>query len=590
MQLNEDLIFDQKKQIKWEEEIEDLSNNQNIQQDNQEFQKLLDEVENSKNIKEGSIVKGKVIRITDDYIFVDIGHKSEGEIPKEEFLNSQGQLDIKVGDEIDVFLDVFEDANGQMILSRERAELLKAWDKIEEVYNKGEIIEGTVIARVKGGLSVDIGIKAFLPGSQVDLRPVKNLDKLIGNKLQFKIIKFNKKKGNIVLSRKVILEQDKEKIRSVTLSNLKEGAVLKGIVKNITDYGVFVDLGGVDGLLHITDISWGRVSHPSLIFEIGQELDVKVLSFDEEKKRVSLGYKQLQPDPWLNISQKFGIGTKCTGKVVNITDYGAFVELDGGIEGLIHISEMSWSKRIKHPSKIVHLGEEVEVVVMSIDEQNRRISLGMKQLEPNPWDIIKEKYRVGDVIRGKIRNITDFGIFIGIEPGIDGLIHISDISWTEKIKHPGELYKKGDEVEAVILQIDPENERFSLGIKQLTEDPFLKVVKEYPVGSHVKGNIVKILDFGVFVEITKGVEGLIHVSELAEDLVSKPQDVVKIGDTVECIVLAYDTIERRISLSRKAFLKNLQGEELKEYIDSVTEPQTVMAEAFSQASQLNKDK
>ncbi len=524
------------------------------------------------------------MRLTDDSVIVDIGHKAEGEIPRGEFGGVNGDLSVKVGDQIEVFLDSFEDGDGEMILSHERAQTLRAWDRISEAYEKGEIVEGTIMSRVKGGLSVDIGVKAFLPGSQVDLRPVRNLDKLIGNKLSFKIIKFHKKRGNIVLSRRVLLEQDREKLRSTTLANLEEGAILKGIVKNITDYGAFIDLGGIDGLLHITDMSWGRINHPSQLFEVGQEVEVKVLSYDPERQRVSLGFKQLQNDPWVQALERYQVSTRCSGKVVSLTDYGAFVELEEGVEGLIHVSEMSWSKRVKHPSKVVQIGEDVEVIVLAIDQENRRISLGMKQIEPNPWEIVKEKYQEGDVIRGKIRNITDFGIFVGIEDGIDGLIHISDISWTEKIKHPGDLYQKGDEVDAKVLQIDVENERFSLGIKQLGEDPWVSSAKTMPAGTKGKGKVTKLADFGAFVEIAPGVEGMIHVSELAEEPVSKPADVLKEGDDVEFMVLSTDPDERRFSLSRKAFLRNLQGEELREYIGK-TEPQTSMAAAFSAAQQ-----
>ena len=549
------------------------------------FADMLAQSPGGAEIREGSIVTGQVVRITDDSIVIDIGHKSEGEVPIHEFMTSDGVLFAKVGETVEVYLDRFEDGEGEMVLSRERAEMLRAWDRISDAFEKNEIVEGTIMARVKGGLSVDIGVKAFLPGSQVDLRPVRNLDKLIGNKLQFKIIKFNKKRGNIVLSRRVLLEQDREKLRSATLGNLKEGASLKGIVKNITDYGAFVDLGGIDGLLHITDMSWGRINHPSEIFEVGQEIDVKVLSYDEGRQRVSLGYKQLLNDPWTAAGDKYVVNVKTKGKVVSLTDYGAFVELEDGIEGLIHISEMSWSKRIRHPSKVVQVGDEVEVQVLAIDLENRRISLGMKQMEPNPWEIVKEKYQIGDVIRGKIRNITDFGIFVGIEDGIDGLIHISDISWTERIRHPGDNFKKGDEIDAKILQIDTEGEKFSLGIKQLTDDPWIAVAKTLPPGTKGSGKITKLTDFGAFVELSPGIEGMIHVSELAEEQVAKPADVVKEGDSVEFVVLATDHDERKFSLSRKAFLRNLQGDELKSYIGTVAEPKTGLADAFARAQQ-----
>ncbi|MFW7379451.1 MAG: 30S ribosomal protein S1 [Oligoflexus sp.] len=573
--------------IKWEDEDTGFEHDTD---ESQEFANLLDQAEATNQIKEGSIVSGRVIRFTDDSVIVDIGHKSEGEIPKIEFKTADGSLSVKEGDDIEVYLDSFEDNDGEMVLSRERAEMLRAWDRISDAYENDEIVEGTVIARVKGGLSVDIGVKAFLPGSQVDLRPVRNLDKLIGVQLSFKIIKFNKKRGNIVLSRRVLLEQDREKLRKETLENLRENAVLKGIVKNITDYGAFIDLGGIDGLLHITDMSWGRINHPSQMFEVGQEIEVKVLSYDEGRQRVSLGYKQLQTDPWLTVAERYAVNSRAKGIVVSLTDYGAFVEMEQGVEGLIHISEMSWSKRIKHPSKVVQVGDEVEVVVLAMDTENRRISLGMKQIEPNPWDIVKEKYQEGDIIRGKIRNITDFGIFVGIEDGIDGLIHISDISWTDRINHPGDLFKKGDEVEAKVLQIDVENERFSLGIKQLSEDPWAKAAVTMPPGSKGKGKVTKTTDFGAFVEIAPGVEGMIHISELADENVAKTEDVLKEGDEVDFIVLATDSEERRFSLSRKALLKQLEGDELKHYISQIAEPKTGLADAFAKAKAAAENK
>ncbi len=566
--------------IQWEEEDTgfDLGG-----ADNTEFANLLEKEDPATAIREGTIVNGTIVRFTDDTVIVDIGHKSEGEIPKAEFFSPEGELSVNEGDSIEVYLDSFEDNDGEMVLSRERAEMLRAWDRISDAYENDEIVEGSVISRVKGGLSVDIGVKAFLPGSQVDLRPVRNLDKLIGVKLNFKIIKFNKKRGNIVLSRRVLLEQDREKLRSETLASLKENTILKGIVKNITDYGAFIDLGGIDGLLHITDMSWGRINHPSQLFEVAQEIEVKVLSYDENRQRVSLGYKQLQTDPWLTVTERYEVDSRATGVVVSLTDYGAFVELEQGVEGLIHISEMSWSKRIKHPSKVVQVGDEVEVIILAMDIENRRISLGMKQIEPNPWEIVKSKYLEGDVIRGKIRNITDFGIFVGIEDGIDGLIHISDISWVDRINHPGDLYKKGDEVEAKVLQIDCEGERFSLGIKQLTPDPWAAAALEMPAGTKSKGVVTKIADFGVFVEIAPGVEGMVHISELDVENVAKAEDAVKEGEEIEFIVLSSDSEDRRFSLSRKAFIQGLKGEDMQEYISQVAEPKTGLADAFAKA-------
>lgn len=552
-----------------------------------EFSQML-ESQSDSEIREGTIVKGRVVRLSDDAVYVDIGHKMEGDIPLSEFLTPDGRIEIKEGDEVEVFLDRFEDSQGEIVLSRERAQMLKAWDRISDAYDKGETVEGTIMARVKGGLSVDIEVKAFLPGSQVDLRPVRNLDKLIGNKFQFKIIKFNKKRGNIVLSRRVLLEQDREKMRTETLGSIKEGATLKGIVKNITDYGAFIDLGGIDGLLHITDMSWGRINHPSQLFEIGQEIEIKILSYDEGRQRVSLGFKQLSEDPWARVADKYPINSRIKGNVVSLTDYGAFIELEDGIEGLIHVSEMSWSRRVKHPSKIVNVGDEVEVVVLAINEDNRRISLGMKQIEPNPWELVKEKYHAGDVIRGTIRNITDFGVFVGIEDGIDGLIHISDISWTERVKHPADKFKKGDVVEAKVLQIDTEGEKFSLGIKQLSEDPWIKAAEEFKPGTKGKGLVTKVVDFGVFVELKPGVEGMIHVSELDVQDTDKASTICKEGETIEFVVIASDSDARKFSLSRKALLKNLDGDALRDYIGAA-EPKTSLAEAFSRARSLDDE-
>jgi len=413
-------------------------------------------------------------------------------------------------------------------------------------------VEGVIVARVKGGLSVDIGVKAFLPGSQVDLRPVRNLEALMGERSQFKIIKFNKRRGNIVLSRRALLEKERERQRRETLQTLEVGQIVDGVIKNITDYGAFIDLGGIDGLLHVTDMSWGRVNHPSEMFQVGDQLKVKVLKFDPETERVSLGLKQIQPDPWVDAAHKYPIGKRVRGKVVSLTDYGAFLELEPGIEGLVHVSEMSWTKRVKHPSKVVNVGDVVDAVVLDIDEGNRKISLGMKQIEPNPWSLIEEKYPVGTHVRGTVRNITNFGIFVGLEEGIDGLVHVSDISWTEQIKHPGEKFKKGDEVEAVVLKIDKENEKFSLGIKQLQPNPWDDIQRRYPLGSEVEGEVTNVADFGAFVRLEEGIEGLIYTAELAAEPVARPSDVVKPGDRVRAIVTRVDPNEQKISLSIKA--------------------------------------
>ncbi len=503
-------------------------------------------------VREGEVVRGKVLEVGKDHVLVDIGYKSEATVSLSEFSVMDGQPTVHVGDEIDVFVESREDDSGLVIVSKEKADKLRVWDDISAAAERDELVDGVIVARVKGGLSVDIGVKAFLPGSQVDLRPIRNLDKLIGQKFKFKVIKFNKKRGNIVLSRRVLLEQEREEQKRETLKKLAEGEVMVGVIKNLTEYGAFVDLGGIDGLLHITDMSWGRVNHPSEMFKISDEIKVKILKFDPDTERVSLGYKQISEDPWGNAAEKYPVGQKVRGKVVSLTDYGAFIEIEPGVEGLVHVSEMSWTKRVKHPSKIVNVGDEVEALVLDIDLPQKRISLGMKQVEPNPWTLLSEKYPVGAVIKGVVRNITDFGIFVGVEEGIDGLVHVSDLSWTHRVKHPSELYQKGDEVEAVVLNIDVENERFSLGIKQLTDDPWDNLPRRFPRGTKVKGRVMKITEYGAFVEIEPGIDGLCHISELSDERVGKTEDVVKTGDEVEVMVLDVDPGERRISLSIKA--------------------------------------
>jgi small subunit ribosomal protein S1 len=439
------------------------------------------------NIQEGEVIHGKIIQITDDFVMVDIGYKSEGQIRIDEFRDENGIIQAAVGDEVDALLEYREDDDGAIVLSKEKALKIKIWDDISQIYNNDGIIEGMVVSKVKGGLAVDIGIQAFLPGSQVDLRPVRNLESLINQSFQFKILKYNKKRRNVVLSRRALLEKERDHLKAQTLAELEEGKVIEGTVKNITDYGVFVDLGGIDGLLHITDMSWGRVGHPSEMCQISEKIQVKVLQFDRNNERVSLGLKQLVADPWTTAAGKYPLGTRVQGRVVSLTDYGAFVEIEEGVEGLIHISEMSWTRKIRHPSKILSVGDTVEAVVLDINVDNKRISLGMKQIEPNPWDVIAEKYPVETVIAGKIKNITDFGVFIGIDEGIDGLVHISDISWTKRIKHPSEVFKKGQEVQAKVLNIDKGNERFSLGIKQLEADPWQSIPDRYPVEDQISG-------------------------------------------------------------------------------------------------------
>ena len=524
--------------------------------------------ESLKSIKEGEVVRGSIIQVTDDYIMVDIGYKSEGQISVGEFKDEEGKVTAKVGDEVDVLLESHEDENGEIVLSKEKAAKIKVWDDISDVYKEEGVIEGRIVSKVKGGLSVDIGVQAFLPGSQVDLRPVRNLDSLIGQQFHFKILKYNKKRRNVVLSRRVLLEKEREALKTDTLEKLEEGKVLEGIVKNITEYGVFVDLGGIDGLLHITDMSWGRVGHPSEMCTIGDTIDVMVLSFDPEKERVSLGLKQLSEDPWTTVDERYPVSHRVTGRVVSLTDYGAFVELEPGIEGLIHVSEMSWTAKIRHPSKVVAQGDMVEAVVLNLNKENKRISLGMKQVEPNPWDVIGEKYPVGTTIQGKIKNITDFGLFIGIDEGIDGLVHISDLSWTKRIKHPSELFKKAEEIQAIVLNIDKENERFSLGVKQLSPDPWEEIPERYPVGNSVVGTVTNVTDFGLFVEIEEGIEGLVHVSEISKEKIKTPVGLFQEGQEVTAKVVNIGKEERKIGLS----LKRLDEEEDKtqyyEYVDS----------------------
>ncbi|MEO1483244.1 MAG: 30S ribosomal protein S1 [Myxococcota bacterium] len=531
-------------------------------------------------VKEGEVVSGRVIEVGKDHVLIDIGYKSEATVSLSEFTVIEGEPKVVIGDNIDVFVESREDDSGLVIVSKEKADKLRVWDDISAAAERDELIEGVIVARVKGGLSVDIGVKAFLPGSQVDLRPIRNLDKMIGERFKFKVIKFNKKRGNIVLSRRVLLEQEREEQKKDTLKKLAEGEVMIGVVKNLTDYGAFVDLGGIDGLLHITDMSWGRVNHPSEMFNIGDEIKVKILKFDADSERVSLGYKQITEDPWTTAAEKYPVGKKVHGKVVSLTDYGSFIELEPGIEGLVHVSEMSWTKRVKHPSKLVNVGDPVDAIVLDIDLPQKRISLGMKQVEPNPWDMLKDQYPVGAVIRGVVRNITDFGIFVGVEEGIDGLVHVSDLSWTHRVKHPSELFKKGDEVEAVVLNIDAENERFSLGIKQLTDDPWDNLPRNYPRGTKVKGQVMKVTDYGAFVEIEPGVDGLVHISELSEERVDKATDVLKPGDEIDVMVLDVDAADRRISLSLKAALDGTSDYRAYQY-DEPDASRTTMGDAFA---------
>lgn len=547
-----------------------------------EFERLISESIDS--FVEGEPVQGIIIAKSEDHVIVDIGFKSEGVIPLHEF-GAQAN-DLQVGDEVEVLLENTEDKDGMLVLSKDKANKIRVWDDIAVKYDNDEIVEGVITSKIKGGLTVDIGLKAFLPGSQIDLRPIKYLDKLIGETHKFRIIKMNKKRGNIVLSRRALLEEERKITKEATLGHLEERSVVDGIVKNITDYGAFIDLGGVDGLLHITDMSWGRVNHPSEMFSVGDQVKIMILKFDKETERVSLGLKQTTPDPWENAEENYKTGSKITGKVVSIADYGAFVELEEGIEGLVHISEMTWNKHVRHPSKVVSMGDIVEAVVLSMDKEKKRISLGMKQIEINPWDDIDEKYPVNTTVEGKVRNIADFGVFVELEEGVDGLIHISDMSWTQKVKHPSELLKKRDAVKCMVLSVDKDNERLSLGLKQLEQDPWETVEERFPLGAEVKCAITKVTNFGAFAEIESGIEGLIHVSQLSTNRVEDPRKAVRVGQEVTAKVIKVDLPNRKIGLSIKAFLEGLSPEEVERELKAMEESAAMIPEeaAESEAS------
>jgi len=555
-------------------------------EEDEDFDALYEE--SLKGFHEEDIVSGTVTEITRDYVTVDIGFKSDCLITINEFQNAEGVLQVELGDSVEVYVEALEaDEDGVTYLSKRKAEKVRTWEKIGEVYEEDGIVRGTIVARIKGGLSVDIGVKAFLPGSQVDLRPVRNLDKLLGEDFDFKILKFNQKRGNIVLSRRVLLEIDRDEKRLKTLDILKEGAVIKGYIKNITDYGVFVDLGGVDGLLHITDMTWGRIVHPSEMFEIGDEVDVVVLKYFPEDQKVSLGLKQKDQNPWEMVEEKFAVGTKITGKIVSLTDYGAFIEIEPGVEGLIHVSEMSWTKKVRHPSKIVELGEMVEAIVKDLDVERKRISLSLKEVQANPWKLALDRYPVGCIVKGSVRNVTDFGIFVGLDEGIDGLVHVSDISWKQRQFKPADVASKGDDIEVKVLNIDVEQERLSLGIKQLTEDPWKNLDENNPLGTDITGTVVNLTDFGIFVEVSDGVEGLVHISEIDDSIQkNKIHEVYPVGTEVKTKVMKIDLEERRLGLSITEILSTpppvveAPEEDSKAKADSAEEEkQSVSAEA-----------
>jgi small subunit ribosomal protein S1 len=555
-------MAERKETIDKKNEKDLFGDDQELDEGEQSFSALFESSVRELNV--GDVVEGTIVQINPDSVVVDVGYKSEGIIPLSELADENGVVTVEVGDKVDVLFEKRENENGLIGLSKEKADRQKIWNGLEE----DAVVEGRVISRIKGGLSVDIGVTAFLPGSQVDLRPVRNLDKLLGETFKFKIIKLNKRRGNIVLSRRVLLEELRESQRKDTLRSLEEGQEVEGVVKNLTDYGAFIDLGGIDGLLHITDMSWGRVAHPSDVLAVGDKIQVKVLKYDHDRERVSLGLKQMIADPWLDVAERYPVGCRVTGKVVSLTDYGAFIELAEGVEGLVHVSEMSWTKRIKHPNKLLNIGDEIETVVLALDISNRRISLGLKQVERNPWDVIGEKFPMGTIIEGQVKNITDFGIFVGVDEGIDGLVHISDLSWTKRIKHPSELYKKGDLVKAVVLNIDRDNERFSLGIKQLNSDPWQTITTRYAPSTMIRGRVTSVTDFGIFLEVEEGIEGLIHVSEISKEKVDSPKDFAKIGDELEAVVLHVDTAERKIALSIKHLADRKEKAEVDAFIGS----------------------
>ena len=521
--------------------------------DPDEYRRLLDIYDSSfRNIAEGEVVKGTVLKVTDSEVIVDVGFKSEGIISIDEFLDENRQVTVQPGDVVDVLLEKTEDRDGYVVLSREKAEKMKIWDEVERAFSEKKVVVGRVIERIKGGLAVDIGVRAFLPGSQIDVRPVRNLDALRGQDLRMRVIKVNKKRGNIVLSRKVLLEEENAEKKKHTLETLAEGKVLRGVVKNITDYGAFIDLGGIDGLLHITDMSWGRVGHPSEVFKVNDEVDVVVLKYDPQTERVSLGHKQLVADPWSAVSERYPVGARVSGKVVSLTDYGAFIELEPGVEGLIHVSEMSWSKRVKHPSKILNVGDSVEAMVLGVDPTARRISLGLKQVEQNPWHDLAERYPIGTRIKGKVRNLTEFGAFVEVEDDIDGLIHVSDMSWSKRVKHPSEILKKGDVVDAMVLNIDAENQRLSLGLKQLATDIWDDFFTHRHVGDTIEGKVVRMTNFGAFVELDEGIEGLIHVSEFDDHAHGGEKIELQVGETYPMKIIKLSPAERKIGLSIRA--------------------------------------
>jgi small subunit ribosomal protein S1 len=565
---NEDNLIsnqDADSKIGEEKAVESSGDSVEVKEESVGFKELYEQ--SLQSVQMGGVLTGKVVQINTDNVMVDVGWKTEGYIPARELRDDQGNITINVGDEIEVLVDR-RDQDGNLVLSRDKAAKIKIWDDVKLACELNSPVKGTVIERVKGGLSVDIGIPAFLPGSQVDIRPVRDLDRYVGQSYLFNVLKYDRKRNNVVLSRRTILEKEREAEKFDTLQNIQEGKIVEGVIKNITDYGLFIDLGGIDGLLHVTDISWGRITRPSDHFSKGEKIRVKVLSFDREKERVALGLKQLAMNPWETIKDKYPIHSVLEGRVVNLTDYGVFVELETGVEGLIHVSEMFWTREIKHPSKVLSIGQRIQVMILDINTETKRISLGLKQTTANPWETLKLKYPEGSVIKGIIRNITNFGIFVGVEEGIDGLIHMSDISWKQRVKHPSEMFKKGQEIEAMVLNIDVEHEKFSLGLKQIEKNPWEELSVRYPAGSIVSGKVTNMTDFGIFVEIEEGIEGLVHISELSSRRVKSSSELFAVGDSVSAIVKNVDPKSRKIRLSIKDYETGTEGHSVHQYINN----------------------
>ncbi len=540
------------------------------------------------SVQMGGVLTGRVVQINADSVMVDVGWKTEGYIPARELRDEQGNINVNVGDEIEILVDR-RDQDGNLILSRDKAAKIKIWDDVKLACEQNTPVNGIVIERVKGGLSVDIGIPAFLPGSQVDIRPVRDLDRYVGQSFLFNVLKYDRKRNNVVLSRRTILEKEREAEKHDTLKNIEEGKIVEGVIKNITDYGLFIDLGGIDGLLHVTDISWGRITRPSDHFSKGEKIRVKVLSFDREKERVALGLKQLSSNPWETIKDKYPINSVVEGKVVNLTDYGVFVEIEPGVEGLIHVSEMFWTREIRHPSKVLSVDQKINVMILDINIDTKRISLGLKQTTANPWETLKQKYPEGSVIKGIIRNITNFGIFVGVEEGIDGLIHMSDISWKQRVKHPSEMFKKGQEIEVMVLNIDVEHEKFSLGLKQIEKNPWEELNIKYPSGSIITGKVTNITDFGIFVEIEEGIEGLVHISELSSRRVKSSAELFSVGDTVSAIVKNVDPKSRKIRLSIKDYEAGSEGTPVHQYLNNKENIGSNLSKALADIKILDTD-